>query len=122
MPAACIPPTHRVPAGRRIACALFSQFGPGKFPANWWMVFGCVVTYVVLTVILNWFAVKWEGDAFLVTKPYRVSGGEARGGTARVLHSAGDWEMARVDWMAFGVAALGRRACGDVGQVPSTQV
>lgn len=54
--------------------ALFAQFGPGKFPANWWQVFFCVVAYVLLSCALNWYSSAYEGDAFLVTKPRRVSG------------------------------------------------
>jgi Microsomal signal peptidase 25 kDa subunit (SPC25) len=51
-----------------ILVALYAQFGPGKFPKNWWAVFACVVSYVALTLFLNWFCQKYEGDAFLVTK------------------------------------------------------
>lgn len=56
----------------RIAAALYSQFGPGKFPANWWQVFACVVTYIVLTLALNIYSWQVEGDAFLLTKPFKV--------------------------------------------------
>ncbi|EFJ45361.1 hypothetical protein VOLCADRAFT_105904 [Volvox carteri f. nagariensis] len=54
-----------------MAIAAFSHFGPGKFPANWWMVFGCVVSYILLTFVMNIYSWKMEGDAFLVTKPFR---------------------------------------------------
>ncbi|GLC37872.1 hypothetical protein PLESTB_001485100 [Pleodorina starrii] len=54
-----------------IAAAAYSQFGPGKFPANWWMVFSCVILYIVLTFAMNIYSWKMEGDAFLVTKPFR---------------------------------------------------
>jgi hypothetical protein len=61
------------PARRRIAFALYAQFGPGKFPSNWWAVFYCVVCYVFVTLILNVFCYVKEGDAFLIThkKPVR---------------------------------------------------
>lgn len=62
-----------VPHMCRIAVALYSQFGPGKFPATWWPVFGCVVTYILLTLLLNWFCQVYEGEAFLVTS--KVCGG-----------------------------------------------
>lgn len=58
-----------------IAAALYSQFGPGKFPANWWQVFACVVTYIVLTLALNIYSWQVEGDAFLLTKPFKGSSG-----------------------------------------------
>ncbi len=56
----------------RVAAALYSQFGPGKFPANWWQVFACVVTYIVLTLALNMYSWQVEGDAFLLTTPFKV--------------------------------------------------
>ncbi|GFH18733.1 Tr-type G domain-containing protein, partial [Haematococcus lacustris] len=55
-----------------IGFALLAQFGPGKFPSNWWMVAGCVTAYCAVTVILNWFSYKYEGDSYLVTKPSRA--------------------------------------------------
>ncbi|KAL6762498.1 microsomal signal peptidase 25 kDa subunit-domain-containing protein [Haematococcus lacustris] len=55
-----------------IGFALLAQFGPGKFPSNWWMVAGCVAAYCAVTVILNWFSYKYEGDSYLVTKPSRA--------------------------------------------------
>ncbi|KAG2498946.1 hypothetical protein HYH03_003136 [Edaphochlamys debaryana] len=58
-----------------IGAAVFSHFGPGKFPANWWQVFACVVTYVVLTIAMNVYSMRVEGDAFLVTKPFRGTKG-----------------------------------------------
>jgi len=56
----------------RISCALYAQFGAGKFPQNWWPVFYCVVAYVVLTIVLNVYSYQMEGDSFLVCKPRRV--------------------------------------------------
>ncbi|GFR43923.1 hypothetical protein Agub_g5059 [Astrephomene gubernaculifera] len=58
-----------------IGCALYAQFGPGKFPANWWAVFGCVVAYLVLTIAMNIYSWRMEADAFLVTRPFRGSKG-----------------------------------------------
>ncbi|PNH12812.1 putative signal peptidase complex subunit 2 [Tetrabaena socialis] len=54
-----------------ISAALYAQFGPGKFPSTWWTVFGCVVAYLILTLAMNLFTSKMEGDAFLVTRPFR---------------------------------------------------
>ncbi len=78
---------------RSIGAGLLSQFGPGKFPGNWWMVFGCVVAYLVLTTALNLYSWKVEGEAFLVTRPFRVrrAGGRAGGGTGRVGRGGGGW-------------------------------
>lgn len=53
--------------------AIYSHFGPGKFPANWNMVFYCVVTYIVLNIVLTIFSTIKEGDSFLVTHPKAVS-------------------------------------------------
>ncbi|KXZ52744.1 hypothetical protein GPECTOR_8g136 [Gonium pectorale] len=58
-----------------IGSALISQFGPGKFPGNWWMVFTCVVAYLILTLLMNLYSWKVEGEAFLVTRPFRGSKG-----------------------------------------------
>eukprot|EP00879_Flechtneria_rotunda_P002281 GHRR01002473.1.p1 GENE.GHRR01002473.1~~GHRR01002473.1.p1 ORF type:complete len:208 (+),score=50.88 GHRR01002473.1:447-1070(+) len=52
-----------------IAVAIYSHFGPGKFPANWGMVFYCVVAYVLLNVVLMIFCAIKEGDSFLITHP-----------------------------------------------------
>ncbi|KAG2453530.1 hypothetical protein HYH02_001749 [Chlamydomonas schloesseri] len=68
-----------------IGAGLLSQFGPGKFPGNWWMVFGCVVAYLVLTTALNLYSWKVEGEAFLVTRPFR--GGKG----VRVSSRMGRW-------------------------------
>ncbi|PNW75367.1 hypothetical protein CHLRE_12g524200v5 [Chlamydomonas reinhardtii] len=68
-----------------IGSGLLAQFGPGKFPANWWMVFGCVVAYLVLTTLLNLYSWKVEGEAFLVTRPFR--GGKG----VRVSSRMGRW-------------------------------
>lgn len=50
-----------------IGLAVLSQFGPGKFPGNWWMVFGCVVGYIVCTTVLNVFCYFVEQDCFIIT-------------------------------------------------------
>lgn len=63
----CLVPCHR------IAVALYAQFGSGKFPACWWTVFACVASYALLTIALNVYTAHFEGEAFLVTKPRRVS-------------------------------------------------
>lgn len=52
-----------------IALALLAQFWPGKFHANWWIVFWCVVAYVVVTAILTLFCAMREGNAFMFAKP-----------------------------------------------------
>ncbi|KAF5833179.1 signal peptidase complex subunit 2, partial [Dunaliella salina] len=52
-----------------IAFALYAQFGPGKFPANWWSVAFCVLCYSALSMIINMYSQRKEGDAFLVCKP-----------------------------------------------------
>lgn len=57
----------------RIVVAVYSHFGPGKFPANWNMVFYCVVIYVVINIVLAIFSNIKEGDSFLVTHPKAVS-------------------------------------------------
>lgn len=57
-----------------IGLAILAQFGPGKFPANWWMVFGCVAGYVVVTVILNFFSYFVEKDSFLITHVKKAIG------------------------------------------------
>jgi len=61
-----------------ILFALYAQFGPGKFPANWWQVLVCVVCYVILTTILNYYVGKNEGDAHLVTRARRGEQGSLR--------------------------------------------
>ena len=57
----------------RVALALYAQFGPGKFPANWWMVLYCVVAYTIISVFLHFYSLKFEGDAFALCLPRRVS-------------------------------------------------
>jgi len=56
----------------RIGLALFAQFGPGKFPSNWWSLAFCVGCYAVLSVVINLYAQRVEGDAFLICKPRKV--------------------------------------------------
>lgn len=58
-----------------IGLAIFSHFGPGKFPSNYAMVMMCVVGYVVLSVLLTIFAWLVEKDAFLITKPRKGTRG-----------------------------------------------
>eukprot|EP00775_Hariotina_reticulata_P008654 gene8654-8835_t len=52
-----------------ILVALYSHFGPGKFPATWHTVLYCVIIYVALNVVLTIFSHVKEGDSFLVTHP-----------------------------------------------------
>jgi signal peptidase complex subunit 2 len=56
-----------------IVVAIYSHFGPGKFPANWSMVLYCVVAYCVLNLVLIVFCTIKEGDSFLITHPKPVS-------------------------------------------------
>lgn len=56
----------------RIGFALYAQFGPGKFPANWWSVAFCVASYSILTMVINLYSQRVEGDAYLVCKPRPV--------------------------------------------------
>ena len=69
------------PPSCSIALALYAQFGPGKFPGTWWIVFSCVAGYCVLTSLLHLYSWRCEGDAFVLTKP-KVS-------TARSGHGVG---------------------------------
>lgn len=65
---------HSVPAlVCSIGVAVYSHFGPGKFPANWNTVFHCVLVYVVINIVLAIFSNIKEGDSFLVTHPKVVS-------------------------------------------------
>jgi hypothetical protein len=52
--------------------AIYSHFGPGKFPANWNTVLYCVVAYCVLNLVLVIFCNIKEGDSFLITHPKPV--------------------------------------------------
>uniref|UniRef100_A0A383W038 Signal peptidase complex subunit 2 n=1 Tax=Tetradesmus obliquus TaxID=3088 RepID=A0A383W038_TETOB len=52
-----------------IAVAIYSHFGPGKFPANWSAVVYCVAAYCVLNLVLIIFCNIKEGDSFLITHP-----------------------------------------------------
>ena len=56
----------------RIGLALYAQFGPGKFPANWWSVAFCVAAYSILTMVINTYSQRVEGDAYLICKPRKV--------------------------------------------------
>ena len=64
---------------RSIGIALFSQFGPGKFPDTWWTTLGCVVVYSLITGILHVYSWRHEGDAFLLTTPRKVTRGKGLG-------------------------------------------
>jgi signal peptidase complex subunit 2 len=59
---------------RRIAIAVYSHFGVGKFPGSWWPLLACVALYIVLSLAMNLYSARVEGDAFLVTRPFQVSG------------------------------------------------
>eukprot|EP00983_Pelagomonas_calceolata_P064910 1148353-Pelagomonas_calceolata.AAC.2 len=48
------------------------EFGPGKFPANWWSVAFCVLCYSALTMVINMYSQRKEGDAYLICKPRKV--------------------------------------------------
>ncbi|GIL46783.1 hypothetical protein Vafri_3674 [Volvox africanus] len=78
-----------------IACAIYSQYGPGKFPANWWMVFGCVMSYIVLTFVMNVYSWKMEADAFLVTKPFR--GGKGLRLSSRMARFSDEYSLVLTD-------------------------
>lgn len=56
-----------------ILVALYSHFGPGKFPANAGAVAYCVAAYVLLNAVLLIFSTVKEGDSFLTTHPKIVS-------------------------------------------------
>jgi signal peptidase complex subunit 2 len=72
-----------------VAVALYSHFGPGKFPANWWTVAACVAAYVAINVVLMIFSAIKEGDSFLVTPPKPVSGAGVGGCTRWLAAGAG---------------------------------
>jgi hypothetical protein len=61
-------------AQHSILVALYSHFGPGKFPATWHTVLYCVIIYVGLNAVLMIFSHIKEGDSFLTTHPKAVSG------------------------------------------------
>jgi hypothetical protein len=56
-----------------VACAfaIAAQL-PGSFPDNWNLLCGCVVGYLVFSVILNWYSATYEEDVILFTKPKEV--------------------------------------------------
>lgn len=60
-------------ASCRVAVAVYSHFGPGKFPDNWWTVFTCVVIYCIINLVLTIFGHIKEGSSFLITHPKPVS-------------------------------------------------
>lgn len=55
--------------GLAVVFAVYSHFGPGKFPNNWWTVASCVILYVVINIILSAFSFVRERDSFMVTQP-----------------------------------------------------
>jgi hypothetical protein len=59
---------------RSVLAAVYSHFGPGKFPANWGTVAACVAVYCALNAILTAFCYVKERDSFLVTLPKLVRG------------------------------------------------
>jgi hypothetical protein len=63
---------------RRIGLALYAQFGPGKFPDNWWTVLMCVIGYLVATTALNVYCYLCEKDNFLICLPPQVCQFSAR--------------------------------------------
>jgi hypothetical protein len=97
----------------RVGVAIYSHFGPGKFPANWWTVFSCVVIYCVINLVLTIFGHIKEGSSFLITHPKLVSrskgvvclsvcgwgGRHTRKGWAGVWHAAGQaiWALPKKD-------------------------
>ncbi|GBF93955.1 signal peptidase complex subunit 2-like [Raphidocelis subcapitata] len=52
-----------------VLCAVYSHFGPGKFPDNWWTVATCVALYVAINAVLSAFSYARERDSFMVTQP-----------------------------------------------------
>ncbi|KAL4426693.1 hypothetical protein ABPG77_004749 [Micractinium sp. CCAP 211/92] len=48
--------------------ALLAQFYPKKYPANFWLLLGCVAAYVVLSTLMTVVASVFEKDAILLTK------------------------------------------------------
>jgi signal peptidase complex subunit 2 len=58
-----------------VGLALYAQFGPGKFPANYSSTLYCVVGYCVVSVVLSIFSYFKEGDSFMITHPKPVRGG-----------------------------------------------
>lgn len=57
------------------SCALVAQFYPKKFPDNKPILILCVVSYMVLSVLLQWFTSTVEQDIILYTKETKISGG-----------------------------------------------
>lgn len=50
-----------------ISLALLAQFYPSKFPANFWLLVGCVSAYATLSFVLTLIALFWEKDAIAFT-------------------------------------------------------
>ncbi|PRW59420.1 putative signal peptidase complex subunit 2 [Chlorella sorokiniana] len=53
-----------------LACAVacLAQFWPKKYPANTWVLAGCVAAYVVLSTLMTLVATVWEKEAIVFTK------------------------------------------------------
>lgn len=73
---------------------MYSHFGPGKFPANWWTVFSCVVVYCVINLVLTIFGHIKEGSSFLITHPKLVRR-NGPGGDTRMNRVVGAWTRRR---------------------------
>ncbi|KAG1668421.1 hypothetical protein FOA52_015951 [Chlamydomonas sp. UWO 241] len=52
-----------------IAVAVYAQFGAGKFPGCWWIVFACVVVYCALSGGLQLYCHFFESDVYMMTHP-----------------------------------------------------
>ena len=52
--------------------ALVAQFYPGKLQETWWVLAVCVSLYGLLTLALNVFIKRWEGNAFLFLRAGEV--------------------------------------------------
>lgn len=52
-----------------VLCAVYSHFGPGKFPDNWASVAACVALYAALNAVLAAFSYVRERDSFMQTLP-----------------------------------------------------
>jgi signal peptidase complex subunit 2 len=49
-----------------VAC--LAQFYPKKYPANFWLLVGCVAVYVVLSTLMTVVAAVFERDAIALTR------------------------------------------------------
>lgn len=53
-----------------ILLALYAHIAPGKFPDNWWTVFGCVVGYMLCSALLSAYSHFAGRDVIFLSKPY----------------------------------------------------